>query len=73
LSTAAQPLQADAIEPGAILLFLLLLSAFIALLTLRARLLATVGTSASASAVMTAPWTPAATLIAKASSLRPDF
>lgn len=72
-AAAAQRMRDDEIEPGAILLFVLLLSAFIAILTLRAQLLAPVESSAAASAATTAPTAPAVTLIAKASSLRPTF
>lgn len=68
-AAAAQGMRDDEIESGSILLFVLLLSAFIAILTLRAHLLAPVESSAA----MAAPSTSAVTLIAKASSLRPAF
>jgi hypothetical protein len=65
----AQRMHGEEIEPGSILLFFLLLMAFIAILALRAHLLVPVGTRAA----MAAPSAPAATLIAKALSLRPGF
>lgn len=57
------------VEPRSILLFFVLLSAFIAILTLRAHLLAAAGSGASAASAATAP----TALAAKASSLRPNF
>jgi hypothetical protein len=68
-AAAAQRMRDDDIEPGSILLFVLLLSAFIAILTLRAHLLGRVDTSAA----IVAPPTPALALVAKASSLGPSF
>jgi hypothetical protein len=70
-AAVAHRMHSEEIEPVSIVLFVLLLSAFIAILTLRAHLRAQVGASAAASAVasaaMTAPSAPAATLIAEAS------
>jgi hypothetical protein len=68
-AAAAQRMRDDGIEPGSIMLFVLLLSAFIAILTLRAHLLGRVDRSAA----MVAPPTPALALVAKGSSLGPTF
>jgi len=57
------------VEPRSILLLFALLSAFIAILTLRAHLLAAAGSEASVASAVTAP----TALAAKASSLRPNF
>lgn len=63
-------MRADEIAPRSIVLFLLLLSAFIAILTLRAYLLAPVDSSPI---VRAAAAPPTALLAAKSSSLRPSF
>jgi len=62
-------MHSEEIEPVSILLLVLLLSAFIAILTLRAHLLVPPGTRAA----MVAPSAPAAGLVVKASSLGPSF
>jgi hypothetical protein len=59
----------DEVEPRSILLFFALLSAFIAILTLRAHLLAAADSGASAASAATAP----TALAAKSSPLRSVF
>jgi hypothetical protein len=57
------------VEPRSVVLFLLLLSAFVALLTLRVHLLASADSNPVVSAAATLP----SALAAKSSSLRPSF
>jgi hypothetical protein len=69
LAAVAQKMRESEIEPRSIALFLVLLSAFVAILTLRAHLLAPVDSSPVVSAAPTLP----SALAAKSSSLRPSF
>jgi hypothetical protein len=67
--TPARRKHADEVAPGSIVLFFLLLSAFIAILTLRAHLLAPVASNAAVAAASAPP----IALAAKPSSRRPNF
>jgi len=69
IAVVTQQIRESEVEPRSILLFFALLSAFIAILTLRAHLLAPAGSDASAASTATAP----TALAAKFSSLRPGF
>lgn len=64
-----QPTLIDEVELRSIMLFILLSLAFIAILTLRAHVLAPLGANAAA----LAPGAPLTTLAVKSSSPRPDF
>jgi hypothetical protein len=68
-AAVAQQLRESDVETRSIMLFLLLLSAFVALLTLRAHLLAPADSSPAVSAAATLP----SALAAKSSSHRPSF
>jgi hypothetical protein len=68
-SATAQQLRESDVEPRSIMLFLLLLSAFVALLILRAHPLAAADSNPVVSAAATLP----SALAAKSSSLRPSF
>jgi hypothetical protein len=69
IAVVAQRVSNNEVEPRSILLFFALLSAFIAILTLRAHLLVPAGSGTSATSAATAP----TALAAKFSSLRPAF
>jgi len=69
IAAVAQQMREGEVEPRSIVLFLLLLSAFVAILTLRAHLLAPVDSSPVVSAAAPLP----SALAAKSSSLRPGF
>jgi hypothetical protein len=64
-----QPTLIDEVELRSIMLFILLSLAFIAILTLRAHVLAPLGANAAA----LAPGAPLTALAVKSSSPRPDF
>jgi hypothetical protein len=68
-TAAAQQIRETKVEPHSIVLFFLLLSAFIAILTLRAHLLAPIDSSA----MVAASKAPPIALAAKRSSRRPNF
>jgi hypothetical protein len=68
-SAAVQQLRESDVEPRSIMLFLLLLSAFVALLILRAHPLAAADSNPVVSAAATLP----SALAAKSLSLRPSF
>jgi hypothetical protein len=68
-SAVAQQLRESEVESRSIVLFLLLLSAFVALLILRAHLLAPADSNPVVGAAATLP----SALAAKSSSLRPSF
>jgi hypothetical protein len=68
-AAVAQQLRETDVEPRSIMLFLLLLSAFVALLTLRVHLLAPADSNPVVSAAATLP----SALAAKSSSLRTSF
>jgi len=69
IAAVAQQMREGEIEPRSIVLFLLLLSAFVAILTLRAHLLVRTDSSPVVSAAATVP----SALAAQSSSLRPSF
>jgi len=69
IAGVAQQTREREIETPSIVLFLLLLSAFVAILTLRAHLLAPVDSSPAVGVAATLP----SAVAAKSSSLRPHF
>jgi hypothetical protein len=69
IAAVAQQMRERELETHSIVLFLLLLSAFLAILTLRAHLLAPVDSSPAVGAAATLP----SAVAAKSSSLRPHF